>query len=318
MDPIHSDAAELASITILRYPRTVHLEGSRLQDGDDREYQRLTELAGCHAVIEEKIDGANTGISFTPGGRLLLQSRGHYLQGGARERQFALLHQWARAHEDALLERLEDRYVMYGEWAFAKHSVWYDRLPHYFHEFDVWDRVEQCFLSTARRRELLQETPVLPVPVLYEGEMPTRAPLLWGLVRHSLAKSNDWRERFEQAVCRHGQDLALGWRQTDRDDRGEGLYVKIESEQRVLGRFKLVRPNFIQTLLDSGSHHSTRPILPNGLASGVDLFAPRLTLTWEALGLQTLRGLHELAPVAPEGRGPRRYGDAFGRGGNAR
>lgn len=317
MDPIQSDATELASIDILRYPRTVHLEGSRLQDGDERQYQRLADLVGRHAVIEEKLDGANTGISFTSGGRLLLQSRGHYLQGGARERQFTLFHQWARAHEDALLERLEDRYVMYGEWVFAKHSVWYDQLPHYFHEFDVWDRVERCFLSTPCRRALLQGAPVLSVPVLYEGDMPTRVPLLWGLVRHSLAKSVQWRQCFEQTVRRHGQDLDLGWRQTDGDDRGEGLYVKIEDEQRVLARFKLVRPNFIQTLLDSGSHHSARPILPNGLATGVDLFAPSLALTWDALGLQTRRGLHELAPLALEERLRRRPSVAAGRGENA-
>lgn len=308
MHPIPADARELASLDILRYPRTVHLEGSRLQQGDKRQCQRLAELSGQHAVIEEKIDGGNVGISFTPGGRLLLQSRGHYLLGGARERQFALLHQWAHTHEDVLLERLEDRYVMYGEWTFAKHSVWYDQLPHHFHEFDIWDRVDGCFLSTARRQALLHGAPVLSVPVLYEGEMPTQARCLWALVRHSLGKSAGWPQAFEQAVRRHGQDLALSWRQTDRDDRAEGLYIKIEDRERVRGRFKLVRPNFIQTILDSGSHHSRRPLLPNGLAPGADLFAPALTRTWEDQGLQTLRGLPALTSWARAGGPLRRAG----------
>ena len=59
---------------------------------------------------------ANCGVSFGHGAELLLQSRGHYLAGGGRERQFGILKRWAAVHENALLERLADRYVMYGEW----------------------------------------------------------------------------------------------------------------------------------------------------------------------------------------------------------
>ena len=152
----------LESLPILKYPRTPHLEGSRLQAGDDTSGQTpLRNLSGCYAVIEEKIDGANVGISFSAAGDLLLQSRGHYLVGGASERQFNLLKLWAQSQEEHLIRVLEDRYVMYGEWAFAKHSVWYDRLPHYFNEFDIFDRVTGQFLSTAGRRDLLGTAPVL-------------------------------------------------------------------------------------------------------------------------------------------------------------
>ena len=78
------------SLAILKYPRTPHLEGSRLQPGDEgHEHVRLATQRDRHAVVEEKLDGANVGISFTEGGELLLQSRGHYL-GGGRER-------WQRA-----------------------------------------------------------------------------------------------------------------------------------------------------------------------------------------------------------------------------
>ena len=48
--------------------------------------------------------------------------------------------QWANAHRDAFYEVLGSRYIMYGEWMYAKHSVFYDALPHYFLEFDVLDR----------------------------------------------------------------------------------------------------------------------------------------------------------------------------------
>ena len=269
------------SLEILKYPRTPHLEGSRLQPGDEgHEHVRLASLAGGHAVIEEKLDGANVGISFGAGGQLLLQSRGHYLAGGGRERQFALFRQWAQAHEGRLLERLEDRYVMYGEWLYAKHSVSYDRLPHYFCEFDVYDRRAGVFLSTPRRHALLAGSPVLSVPVLRSGALAQSVKGLRELVRPSLAKSVGWRESFEQGVARQGLDLALAWRQTDKSALSEGLYVKVESADEVLGRYKWVRPDFVQTILDSGSHHSTRPIVPNGLAPGVDLYAPTPVVGW--------------------------------------
>ena len=128
------------SLDLFRYPRTPHLEGSRLQDGDEgHDHVPYRRLAGLHLVVEEKLDGANTGISFSPSGELLLQSRGHYLVGGGRERQFNFVKAWAAAHAGWLLERLEDRYVMYVETLTKKHSVFYDALPHHFFEFDVLD-----------------------------------------------------------------------------------------------------------------------------------------------------------------------------------
>ncbi|MEI7233026.1 RNA ligase family protein [Pectobacterium carotovorum] len=294
----------LHSIPLLKYPRTPHLEGSRLQPGDDASDQiALKALAGRYVVIEEKIDGANSGVSFNETAELLLQSRGHYLAGGSRERQFNQFKLWATAHEMRFLELLEDRFVMYGEWAYSKHSVFYDRLPHYFHEFDLYDRHDGIFLSTARRHAMLAGSPVLSVPVLYAGEMPTNPALLWKLVFRSLAKSQNWKTAFESTVQREGLPLALCWQQTDKSDRSEGLYLKVEDDEQVLARYKLVRHDFIQTILDSGSHHSRRPILPNQLAEGVDLYAPCPAVSWEMLGLNTLRSLDALAAAMPDKQG---------------
>ena len=137
---------------MIKYPRTHHLVGSRLQHGDhDLAAVPFAAVRGRHVVAEEKMDGANAGISFTPEGALLLQSRGHYLEGGPRERHFDLFKQWANTHVEALYCALGERYVMYGEWLYAKHTCFYDALPHYFMEFDVFDRVTGDFLSTARR-----------------------------------------------------------------------------------------------------------------------------------------------------------------------
>src|SRR5579859_5773129 len=116
-----------------KYPRTPHLEGSRSQLGDDDlDFRDLATLDGQFVVVEEKLDGANCAISFAVDGSLLLQSRGHFLTGGPRERQFALFKAWAHCHQPSLQVVLGERYVMFGEWLFAKHTVFYDQLPHYF------------------------------------------------------------------------------------------------------------------------------------------------------------------------------------------
>ena len=136
----------------IKYPRTPHLAGSRLQPGDDTSGQiPVSSLSGGTLVWEEKVDGANAAISF-PEGRLVLQSRGHVLAGGGREAQFALFKAWASCHEQHLSVILGRRYILYGEWCYAKHTVFYDALPHFFLEFDLFDRERNIFLSTAARR----------------------------------------------------------------------------------------------------------------------------------------------------------------------
>ena len=126
---------------IIKYPRTPHLQGSRLQPGDEDSSQvPYGELEGKFIVVEEKLDGANSGVSFSEQLVLRLQSRGHFLTGGGREKHFDLLKAWASAHEDALFDRLGTRYIMYGEWMRSKHTVFYDRLAHYFYEFDIYDQ----------------------------------------------------------------------------------------------------------------------------------------------------------------------------------
>ena len=110
---------------LAKYPRTPHLQGSRYQPGDNGDPVPYAELLGKTIVVEEKLDAANAGLSFDAAGQLLLQSRGHYLDVdrlGGRERQFNLFKQWARAHEGQLLDVLEDRYVLYGEFMRATTS----------------------------------------------------------------------------------------------------------------------------------------------------------------------------------------------------
>jgi RNA ligase len=131
---------------------------------------------------------------------------------------------------------------MYGEWLYARHTIRYDRLPHYFLEFDILDREGGSFLSTERRRELLSGSPVFSVPVLASGHI-------------QVIESYIGPSRFSSTELL------------------EGLYLKREESGMVIDRYKFVRPSFLQTVSDSGSHWMERSIEPNGLLDGIDLFA---------------------------------------------
>jgi hypothetical protein len=233
---------------IIKFPRTPHLEGSRRQLGDEEvAIVPLRDLRGRRLAFTEKLDGANSGISFDGDGALILQSRGHILSGGARERQFDLFKRWAHHHREALWEILGSRYLMYGEWLYARHTVPYDELPHYFLEFDLLDRETNRFLSTEQRRKLLDGSPVMSVPLLGRGSI----------------------ENFERFIGRS---------RCSSTELMEGLYMKWEDDAKVLGRCKYVRRGFLQALEQEGGHWMDRPIEPNRLRPGVDLFAAHAQL----------------------------------------
>ena len=251
---------------IKKYPRTPHLEGSRLQPGDEDLSQiPFEEILGKNIVIEEKIDGANCAISFGSDGQLLLQSRGHYLMGGYRERHYNLLKQWAHNNADKLFDVLDTRYIMYGEWMYAKHTVFYDLLPHYFVEFDIFDKERGVFLDTDSRRALTNKMGIISsVPVLARGTFTNKKQIL-SLLGHSNYISDNHLEVLSNIAKQLDLDVQLQLFQTDPSTTMEGLYIKVEENGVVTNRVKYVRASFLQCVNNSQSHWQSRPIVPNKL-----------------------------------------------------
>lgn len=258
---------------LYKYPRTHHIEGSGIQKGDEElNIFPFRTLASKHLVIEEKMDGANSAVSFDSDGQLLLQSRGHYLTGGPREKQFHLFKKWAHTYSIALAEVLSDRYVMYGEWLYAKHTLFYTDLPHYFMEFDIYDKLTDKFLSTERRKILLTSLPfVASVKVLYEGHI-SDIQTLQRLIGHSHFISADCQQILRNLCAIRQLDSVQVMKETDTSTLMEGVYIKVEEDNTVKERYKYVRANFLQTVFASESHWLDRPLLPNRLKAGIELF----------------------------------------------
>jgi hypothetical protein len=238
----------------IKYPRTPHLFGSKGTDDDKHlsEAESIRFLADESLIVEEKIDGTNVGIHFSETRSLVLQCRGHLVTEGMHP-QYDLLKQWANVKRSVLEERLEFRYILFGEWMYARHSVHYRQLPHYFFEFDIFDKEERAFLSLERRQTLLASSGIHTVPVVHQGTIR--------------------REKLEKLIgpSRYGSQFenpATG--QTD--NLMEGLYLRTESQGVVTGRAKFVRPEFIEKVKES-THWQQQAMVPNLLIESTDIWS---------------------------------------------
>jgi hypothetical protein len=202
------------------FPRTPHLfipPGLDIRDDKVLSREECDEMLRHPLVLEEKVDGANLGISIDGQGRLEYQNRNHRFSTGGKG-QFEKLGEWAYRRFDLLHEHLSDRYVLFGEWCYARHSVHYDRLPDYFLGFDVYDRIGGFFLDTAERDRFFERVGVTGVRRVADGRF-TRE----GLMR-----------------------LLQTERSGYADAPVEGFVVRRDEGGRLAARAKLVRPGFIQ------------------------------------------------------------------------
>jgi RNA ligase len=101
---------------------------------------------------------------------MVLQCRGHEITEGMHP-QYDLFKQWTMGKRPVLEAMLADRFILFGEWLYARHSLHYRRLPHFFLEFDVYDKLDGMFLDLETRLDLIEGKGVLTVPVVHRGVM---------------------------------------------------------------------------------------------------------------------------------------------------
>ena len=188
-------------------------------------------------VVEEKVDGANLGLSFDTDGNIRTQNRGAYLHL-PETGQWKKLGEWLAPRSEDLIENLTDRYILFGEWCYARHSIFYSRVPDWFLGFDIYDKESRRFLSTCRRDVFLKKMHIAQVPTIACSHF-TLAELKNLLSQSKLS-----------------------------DQPAEGLYLRIDQNEWLANRAKLIRPAFIQSV-DQHWSHST--ITPNRLSSAPEI-----------------------------------------------
>ncbi|MDR3568595.1 MAG: RNA ligase family protein [Syntrophobacteraceae bacterium] len=213
-----------------KFPSTPHLAllGNVQVRGDKvlSEFDR-NEFLRHELVVEEKVDGANLGLSFDANGNIRAQNRGAYLHLPSTG-QWKKLADWLARRTDELFQQLTDRYILFGEWCYAEHSVVYDRLPDWFLGFDVYDKNVARFFSCTRRDEIFRVLGISQAPRLHSG-------------RFTLSRLNKLLAQSQLS-----------------DKLAEGLYLRFDQGDWLVKRAKLVRPAFIQAVERHWTHSAIK------------------------------------------------------------
>lgn len=256
---------------MIKLPRTLHIEGSRMPPGkSDPEAIQFAKLRGEPLTIEEKVDGTGVGICFEENA-LAIYHRGTKLENfTGKNKEFWPLYTWAIRNLDDLGWMLGDRYIMFGEWMYLKHHIFYDRLPHWFLESDIYDQQDQVWLSTKRRTKLIEQYSAIgirQVPVLKEMQ-PTKLKQLTELIKRSQYQSEHWPAMMWKFCEVEGIELDKVMHHTDKSGLMEGLYIKHEDDKQVLGRYKYVRYEFVNEIVNEGVHWKMQKPVENLLING--------------------------------------------------
>ncbi len=203
-----------------KFPSTPHLAllpGVDIRDDKVLSESERHDFLRHDLVVEEKVDGANLGISFDSEGNVRVQNRGSYLYQ-PRSGQWKKLDDWLATRIDVLFEVLSDKFILFGEWCYARHTISYDRLPDWFLGFDVFDKRLGRFLSSERRDALLGQMCLFQVPLVARGRFTYQE------IQKLLSVS-----KFV-------------------DQPAEGIYLRVDQGDWLAQRAKLVRSAFVQAL----------------------------------------------------------------------
>lgn len=242
-------APEVVARGLYKFPRTHHVlnTGGSAVTRDDLVMTGgdLDRFVGNGSVVvaEEKVDGANLGLSLTANYEVQAQNRSHWVCAASHS-QFKSLDGWLEEHSWALCQLLvPEEEVLFGEWCYARHSVPYTHLPGYFIAFDIYNKRTGRFASVDERNRRLEGLEIPIVPTLARQVFRTKEELLALLESRSAY--------FDGFV--------------------EGAYLRVDEPgggdgaggQHNVHRGKIVRPDFIQGIKE---HWQSRQIQKNGLA----------------------------------------------------
>ncbi len=221
-----------------KFPSTPHLislGAQRTRDDKLMLPDEVKDFLSSRITVEEKLDGANLGISIGADSDPQAQNRGNFIHRDAGG-QFKQLWRWIDTRRDALTNSLRANLILFGEWCYAEHSVSYHELPDWFIGFDVYDRVKRRFYSVERRNALLAELDIEAIAALAKGAF-------------NLSDFKGYIETPSRYGANHLEGIYL------REDQGDWLRL----------RAKLVRPDFAQSIT---KHWSSRDIKVNRVNYG--------------------------------------------------
>lgn len=149
------------------YPRIPHLDKAISNMTHDDILTESDFEFPLEAWVQEKVDGANMGVSWTSGpvirNRNNILKKGYIEKGTPAKLQFRPAWNWI--HENGkdirkISKELMTPVTIYGEWMLAKHSLEYDKLPDWFLAYDIYLPEERKFLSPEAFENVMSETKI--------------------------------------------------------------------------------------------------------------------------------------------------------------
>ncbi|WNO10851.1 RNA ligase family protein [Teredinibacter sp. KSP-S5-2] len=255
---------------IVTYPKTHHIDGSKfrfshgLKKGlEELKRIKLFEGKKVKLLIEEKMDGSQLGIFFKGPTEPVFYSRGSIIEASD---EFSLAKQWVYSNIEKLWELLGQRFILFGEWLYLKHTIFYDALPAYFMEYDVYDRRVEQFLSTEARQSLFRGHDYIHSVRVIAHQVFDNASELEALVGASAFISSESLARLKANVEGVASvDSGRVLEETDLTGLMEGLYIKVEKDSYVQERYKYIRYEFLSKILSSNTHWRARVQVTNAV-----------------------------------------------------
>jgi ATP-dependent RNA circularization protein (DNA/RNA ligase family) len=209
------------------FPKTPHLSGSAVVDDDHT--VSASDLGiwiknASRLIVQEKVDGANVSVHFQYDWDPVLQKRSGLIDK-AEKQQYNVFRDYVFEHLESLFSILSTRYCLFGEWLWNQHAVSYNSLPSYLLIFDVYDKENQEWLSRDRVETLFtnhsEEFHLVP----------------------NLASFNLADRQTASNISQQISTLLKRQSNFSNEDQ-EGVYIRVEDENKVIYRAKLRRATF--------------------------------------------------------------------------
>ena len=140
----------------MKYPRTYHAPWSPEPSRDDKILPSVNSFLHTPIVISEKLDGSNVALTSRE-----CFARTH--SGPPKHPSFNLF----KSIHSSIKHKIPDDICIYGEYTFAKHSIFYDKLPSYLHIFAI--KSDDIWLSWKDVKKWGEKLGIDTVPVLKEA-----------------------------------------------------------------------------------------------------------------------------------------------------
>mmetsp|Transcript_36058 Transcript_36058/g.79268 ORF Transcript_36058/g.79268 Transcript_36058/m.79268 type:complete len:427 (-) Transcript_36058:118-1398(-) len=219
-------------------------------------------------TVEEKVDGANLGLSLTKNYEVRAQNRSHFVTSQTHS-QFRQLDTWIDDNSWALCQLLKpEEEVLFGEWCYAQHTVAYSHLPGLFLAFDIYNKRTRRFCSVDERDRRLCD---LNIPVIRQitRQVFTSQQELLDLLETDSAYGEGKVEGVYLRIdgSNAGPTPSPSGKSVEACSSGHGkppVHDRADVELHLLYRGKIVRPDFVQSIQQ---HWAGKELVKNGISS---------------------------------------------------